>query len=192
MYNKKLNHHLNTMIEKAKKQIELDKKTNPLIEKAHLLNDYFLFFKEGFKLVALVPTIPTQESIYSYIATTTKQTNEQVIPAHLYINPHKDEIDVALLSSSQEKPHFFLFTSEIGKLFSYEKTPHFPTYHYVKKVEVEIIEKYILDHPVIVLFMGNDDTHYGIRFKTEQQAMEFLSLLNDFEDIQGFQVEYHN
>ncbi len=40
--------------------------------------------------------------------------------------------------------------------------------------------------------MGNDDTHYGVRFKTELEAMTVLNSLEDFSDINGFHVEFFN
>lgn len=193
MKHKNIESKISLDIKEAKKQIIEDQKNNELLKDALFLKDYFLFFRKGFKLIALIPVFPTTESRYSFISTSLlKETHEEVVPAHIYQNPEKSEINIDYFNQSNEEPNFFLFTSEISNLFSYEKIPHTQKYHYVKKENSQAFEKYVLEHPVIIVFMGNDDTHYGIRFKTEKDAIETLSSLNDFEDIDGFHIEFLN
>ena len=87
---------------------------------------------------------------------------------------------------------FFLFDSEYSKLFSYEKKPHSQEYHTVKKPGFDEKIKEFEAKPVVLFFLGCDDGQVGKRFNTQQDAMEYLQLLDVFEDIFEDELEHHN
>ncbi len=79
---------------------------------------------------------------------------------------------------------FFLFESENSRLFNYETSKYNPNRtHCVKASTYDAYKAYLKAHPVAVIFKGCDDGSVGLRFKTKDDAMEFLSCLTVFEDV---------
>lgn len=61
-----------------------------------------------------------------------------------------------------------------------------------KKPDFEKIKQHMVDNPVVLFFKGCDDGHVGKRFKTKEDAMEYLQLIDVFEDVFDEDLQYHN
>ncbi len=62
-------------------------------------------------------------------------------------------------------------------------------HHYLRGAGTKPQQAYqahIESHPVVVFFYGCDDGHVGMRFPTEQQARDFIGMLDHFEDVFDF------
>ncbi len=165
-------------ISKIDKQIAIDVDHNPLLKLYDKLDDYYKEWILDSKLVATIPALPIDDKrSQSYFA------SGEVSAVFMYENNPYDEND---------KKRFFLFDSEDSKLFSYEKKPHSQEHHIVKKPNFDEKIKYYNDNPIVLFFLGCDDGHVGKRFKTKNDAMEFLQLLDVFEDVFEFPLEHHN
>ena len=47
---------------------------------------------------------------------------------------------------------------------------------------------YLESHPVVVFFRGGDDGHVGMRFATEHDARQFLSIFQSFDEVFDFDI----
>lgn len=45
------------------------------------------------------------------------------------------------------------------------------------------IKKEVLDKPYVLVFVGCDDGDVGMRFKDKEQALEFLEIAENFDDV---------
>jgi hypothetical protein len=200
MKNNKLNQKLYQQQEQLRLK-ELHEKmlneslVNPLLKRYEELPDYFRTWRREAELVAVIPALnPDDERARSYYSVGTIQNGEEdkrirVSPVFMYIN--EEYFDS---TTNNYHPHIkcFTFDSEESKLYSYEKTKHSQDYHYVKKDNYEEIKAYIISHPVVLYFQGCDDGHVGKRFKTKEEAFEYIQLLDVFEDVFDEDLEYHN
>lgn len=181
----------------ANAQILKDALTNPLLENAQKLPDEYKTWIDGSKLVAVLPALnddsPNAQGYYSVKALSKDNItmSERISPVFLYINSPGFE-DLSLNPSQTNQRRFFTFDSEDNKLYTYEKKPHSQTYHFVKRSNFETLKQYIIDNPVVLYFHGCDDGHVGKRFKTEIEAMEYLQMIDVFEDIFSDNLEHHN
>lgn len=188
-------------LKKVEAQILNDSLTNSLLDNAKLLPDYFKYWIDGSKLVAVLPALdsdnPKAQSYYSIDAIEKEEKSKQkrLSPVFMYINDEKNFKDLSQKSTVSPAIRFFTFDSEDSKLYSYEKekySPNYHNYHFVKKDGFDKVKNHIINHPVVLFFQGCDDGHVGKRFKTELEAMEYLQLLDTFEDIFEEDLEYHN
>ena len=73
---------------------------------------------------------------------------------------------------------------------------HSKEFHFVKREGFDTLKQYIVDHPVVLFFKGCDDGHVGKRFKTKEEAFEYLQLIDVFEDVFedvfDEELQYHN
>lgn len=159
-------------------QIAIEVVNNPLLKLYDKLDDYYKEWIQDSKLVAVIPALPVDDKRNQHY-----YASGDVSAVFMYENNPYDETD---------KKRFFLFDSEYSKLFSYEKKPHSKEYHTVKKPDFEQKIKYYNDNPIVLFFLGCDDGHVGMRFKTKTNAMEFLQMLTVFEDVFEFPLEHHN
>lgn len=179
----------------VEEQILNDSLTNPLLERAGEVPDYYKTWIDGSKLVAVLPALnkdhPDSRSYYSVgvIKDSIEDDNIRVSPVHMLIN--EKFYDVV---EDQYDPlnKFFLFDTESSKLYAYEKMPHSQKNHLVKKADFAKNMQYIIDHPVVLFFKGCDDGHVGKRFKTQEEAFEYLQMIEVFEDIFDEELQYHN
>ena len=59
-------------------------------------------------------------------------------------------------------------------------------FQYLLGVDSNAKAAYLESHPVVVFFRGGDDGHVGMRFATEPDARNFLSMLESFDDVFDF------
>lgn len=160
-------------------------KTNPLLKNYPLLTDYFKQWIDGSELIAVIPTLddtdPKRRSYYSSI--------NQLSAVFLYKNNPYHLSDENLYG----KERFFLFDSEYENLFTLQKNPYSKNFESVPKDNFEKKMNIINQKPFILFFKGCDDGHVGKRFATEKDAIEYLQLINSFEEIfEDKDLQYHN
>jgi hypothetical protein len=180
-------------------QIAQDLLTNPLLEKAQEIDNYYKDWIKDSRLVAVLPALdsdnPNAQSYYS-VSSLSKdniEKNKRLSPVFLYINdPGFEDLSLTAFSHNVNAKRFFTFDSECDNLYSYQKKPNSQDCHFVKKDGFEELKQHIIDNPVILYFQGCDDGHVGRRFKTQVEAMEYLQMIEVFEDIFSDKLEYHN
>lgn len=151
-------------------------KTNPLLKLYPELKEYYRTAGNLFKLVAVIPALPENDpKSQSYYA------SGHLSAVFIYTNPPSD----------QWTPHnHILSNSEWSKL--YKRNPK--TKNYSNQDTYEQTIQYLNSHPTCLFFKGCDDGHILMRFPSEEKAMEFLSMLEVFEDIFEFKdmLQYEN
>jgi hypothetical protein len=137
--------------------------TNPLLKNFEKLNPYFLSFGAPGR-ASLVAVLPVAE------------IGHPRFEQHDYFScPSKD-------GGPRLSPVFLIDHSWI--------THHNPPFQFdSEKLSMSEIEQ----NPVCLLFHGCDDGHVGKRFKTHQDAMDYLNCMLVFEDIFDDEaIAYHN
>ena len=191
MYEKKIEEKLL----KINEQILNDSLTNPLLKRAREVPDYYKYWINDSKLVAVIPALdledPRSQSYYSVgsLENGDEAQKIRISPVHMYINDSFIDISEG---QNNNLNRTFLFDTESSKLYSYEKKKHSKEYHYVKREGFDTLKQYIVDHPVVLFFKGCDDGHVGKRFKTKEEAFEYLQLIDVFEDVFDEELQYHN
>ena len=160
-----------------------------LIEK---LPEYYRTFISDSKLVTVLKalTLGDEHAMSYYSVGSTACNDERYSPVFMFTNPALAAEDLM-----DTKQRIFLFDTEWSKLYSYVRSKYDQKkLKRVKSENYDAVRAHIDAHPVALFFKGCDDGHVGMRFKTEQEAMEFLSLLDVFEDVFLFkgELQYHN
>lgn len=147
-------------------------KTNPLFAMYAELEDYYKEFLD-FELVAVLPALPVDHpKSQTYYASGT------VSAVFMKKNPVYDTENETFAPRK-----LFIFDSEFGKLYRYEKKPHSKDHHFVKQPTYDEMVAHLNANPVVVFFHGCDDGHVGLRFKSEKDAMEYIQAMDVFEDV---------
>jgi len=200
MKNNRLNRKLYEQQEKIRLE-ELHKKmineslTNSLLKRYEELPEYFRTWRKDAELVAVIPALDhNDDKSRSYFSVGTikdgeENNNIRISPVFMYVN--EDYFD-SLTNNYHPDMKCFIFDSEDSKLYKHEKKPHSQQYHYVKNSNYEEMREYIISHPIVLYFKGCDDGHVGKRFKTKDEAFEYLQLIEVFEDIFDEDLHYHN
>lgn len=192
-FQKKMLAHMNKKLELANEQILNDSLTNPLLERAGEIPGYYKTWIDGSKLIAVLPALSLDdERAQSYYSVGSIKNegaeNIRISPVFIYLNEEFKELN----DNKFEGSKFFLFDTEFDKLYSYEKKKHTQEYHFVKKDSFEVMKNHIVENPVVLFFKGCDDGHVGKRFKTQEEAFEYLQMIDVFEDIFDEDLQCHN
>ncbi len=185
-------------MEKIEEQILKDLQSNKMLERHVEIPDYFKDWIDGGRLVAVIPALDLDdEKCQSYYSVGSLKNPEgaaqniRVSPVYMYVNT--GFTDYSLPQEANSGVRNFTFDTEDGKLYSYEKMKHTQEYHYVKKPTFEEMKAHLEAHPVVLFFYGCDDGHVGKRFKTKEDAFEYLECMNVFEDIfEDSDIQHHN
>ncbi len=187
-----------TKMEKMEEQILKDLRTNKMLERHIELADYFKYWIDGARLVAVIPALDLDdEKCQSYYSVGSLKNPEgtpeniRISPVYMYVNDCFT--DYSEPQEAKAGRRNFVFDTEDSKLYSYEKVKHSQEYHFVKKPTFEAMKAHIEAHPVVLFFYGCDDGHVGKRFKTQEDAFEYLECMNVFEDIfEDSDIQHHN
>lgn len=200
MNNKKLSQRLYQKQEEARLK-ELHEKmlneslTNPLLKRYEEVPEYYRTWIREAELVAIIPALekdnPKSRGYFSVGSLVNGEKNDQirVSPVFMYVN------DGFFDSTTEEyNPEIkcFIFDSEVSKLYIHQKKLHSQQYEYIKKDTFEEVKAHIIANPVVLYFKGCDDGHVGKRFKNKEEALEYLQLIDVFEDIFDEDLQYHN
>lgn len=191
LYQKQEESRLNALHEKMLNE----SLTNPLLKRYKELPEYFRTWRKEAELVAVIPALNHEDTnSRSYFSVGTIDNGEEnnhirVSPVFMYIN---DGFNDPVNEPYNPDIKFFIFDTEDSKLYLHEKKPHSQQYHYVQKDTYEEMKAHIVSHPVVLYFKGCDDGHVGKRFKTKEDAMEYIQLIDVFEDIFDEDLQYHN
>jgi hypothetical protein len=160
-------------------------KNNPLLKNYDQLTTYFKKWMDGSELVAVIPTLAPQDpKSRSYYASC-----NQLSAVFLYQNQPYHLGDENLYG----KARFFLFDSECEHLFSFQKKQNSQSFEAIPKENFEKQMNIINQNPFVLFFKGCDDGHVGKRFPTEKDAMEYLQIMDYFEEIfEDKDLQYHN
>ena len=200
MHNKKLSQRLYQKQEESRlndlhEKMLNESLTNPLLKKYEELPEYFRTWRREAELVAVLPALkyddPKSQPYFSVPSIKNLDDYKQIrlSAVFMYVN---DGFNDGVSEPYNHDIKFFAFNTEESKLYSYEKKPHSQQYHYVKKDTYEEMKAHIVSHPVVLYFQGCDDGHVGKRFKTKEEAMEYIQLIDVFEDIFDEDLQYHN
>lgn len=148
------------------------------------IENYFKKYR-GHDIFTIIPALDSNDvnaqSYYSVNLISDEKT--RVSPVFLLINPEFDT------STFDEMEGILLFDNE--RPYVYE-TNIYGTVRKHKSTDFQKIVQYLSEHPVMLIFKGCDDVDIAKRFKTKEEAIEFLSLLDKFEDIFEFDISYLN
>ena len=133
--------------------IEKEALNNPRIAAFKELPPYYLSFGSRAKLVAILPVADASHPAFEKF--------------HYYASRKTNDEKVAAAfvwddSHLKEHESRFMFCSEGASLEAVEKAKA---------------------NPVVLMFKGCDDGHAGRRFKTVQEAMDYIDCMVCFEDI---------
>lgn len=182
-------------LEKTEQQILNDLQTNKLLERHVEVPDYFKYWINDAKLVAVIPALDlNDENCQSYYSVGSLKNNgeaENIRISPVYMYENDGFVDDTMPNSGLRRS--FIFDTEHSKLYSYEKKQHSQEYHFVKKPTFDEMKAHIESHPIVLFFYGCDDGHVGKRFKTKEDAFEYLQCMNVFEDIfDDDDIQHHN
>lgn len=141
--------------------------SNPKMTNTANLDSYYYTWRAKSELIGFVPALPagTENSQYGY-SVKLNDSDNSVAPAFYYYG----------LNCQPNEPIFF-FDEEC----------------YNDKDQKEEYRNYCTEHCHILFFLGCDDGHVGLRFKTKKAALNYVENLVIFEDV--FKEEkllYHN
>lgn len=148
------------------------------------IEDYFKKYreKELFTILPALESIDSEAQPY-YSVGLFSDDNIRVSPVFLLINPDFD------VSNFEEREDILFFDSESPYVY---ETNIYGITRRKKAKNFEEIVNYVAQHPVMLIFKGCDDGDIAKRFKTKEEAIEFLSLLEKFEDVFEFDITYLN
>jgi hypothetical protein len=145
------------------------------------IDDYFKTFIGGSKLIGFIPL--KDHAQHSYWSVDCEHpTYKRVVPVFA-VPPNRVQqvYSKSKRANFEQKMPEFVFDSEYTKLTS-------------KKKEIaDAMKKHLEDNPFVLYFMGCDDGSKGMRFKNEQEAMEYLQMFDFFDEvINEPDMQYHN
>jgi len=148
------------------------------------IDDYFKKYR-GNDIFTIIPALSAgHKNAHSYYSVSlNSDENIRVSPVFLLVNPDFN------VSNFETTKNIFLFNNEDP--YIYQRNPY-GTIRKKKAKNFDEIVNHIAQHPVMLIFKGCDDGHIAKRFKTKEEAIEFLSLLEKFEDIFEFDISYLN
>ena len=152
--------------------------TEPLLKLYDQLEDYYKQWIVDSELVAVIPALPDDDPRRQ-----TYYSSGAVSAVYLYENPQTDD-------PYNSPKRVFLFQGEEGKLYDFKKIHG--KYCCVNRPGFEDEVKRLNEYPIVLYFKGCDDGSVGKRFKTRDEALNFLTCLDVFEDIFLFDPEYSN
>jgi hypothetical protein len=137
------------------------------------VDDYFKKYTTGSKLIGFIPVKDSNNALISYYSVACEHPiYKRVVPVFA-IPPHRTQpVYVKATKKMVDKPlPEFVFDSEDSALNS-------------KKKEVSsAMKKHFDENPFVLFFKGCDDGHKGMRFKNEQEAMEYLQMFDFFDEV---------
>lgn len=148
------------------------------------IEDYFKKYrgKEIFTILPALESIDSDAQPY-YSVGIISDDNIRVSPVFLLVNPDFN------ISNFEERQDILLFDNENPYIYD---TNIYGTTRKQKSKNFEEILNHVAQNPVMLIFKGCDDVDTAKRFKTKDEAIEFLSLLEKFEDIFEFDLGYLN
>lgn len=149
-----------------------------------LIPDYYKKFSSNSKLITILPALQKDDNNAQpyYSVGLSDDDNKRVSPVFLIINPSFD-ID------NFSEDDLFIFDNEI--LYSYDRNKY-GKLKKTKSADFDKIIQNIYQNPVVLVFQGCDDGHVAKRFKNQDEAFEFLNLLDVFEDVFQFNTGFIN
>lgn len=133
--------------------------------------DYFKKFVSGSNLLGFIPVQDHEQHSY-YSVECEHPIYKRVVPVFAVPPKRVQQVYIKSKQTMVEQPvPEFVFDSEDSKLRSKQKEV------------AEAMQKHIEENPFVLFFMGCDDGHKGMRFKNEQEAMEYLQMFDFFDEI---------
>ena len=137
------------------------------------VNDYFKKHITGSTLIGFVPVKDPDDGIISYYSVACGHSiYKRVVPVFA-IPPNRTQqiFSTAKRAMVEQKLPDFVFDSENFKLTN-------------KNKEIaDSMKKHLEENPFVLFFRGGDDGHKGMRFKNEQEAMEYLEMFDFFDEV---------
>lgn len=148
------------------------------------IEDYFKKYreKEPFTILPALEYHDRDAQPY-YSVGIISDDNIRVSPVFLLVNPDFN------ISNFETTKNIFIFDNENPYVY---ETNIYGTTRKQKAKNFDEIVNHIAQHPVMLIFKGCDDGDIAKRFKTKEDAIEFLALLEKFEDIFQFDISYLN
>lgn len=137
------------------------------------VDNYFKKFCIGSSLIGFIPVQEPNNAYVKYHSVECEHpTYKRVVPVFAIAPNQTQQVYSKTKKQMVTQPiPEFVFDSEYAKLQS-------------KKKEIaEAMKKHLEDNPFVLFFKGCDDGHKGMRFKNEQEAMEYLQMFDFFEEV---------